>query len=558
MVTRLSSILSTFLLAFLLPFLLALTLPHAASAAVSAQLSAQDIDELESVRLTIRATETRQTETLDLSHLEADFHVMGTNTSSQYRFRNGREQSWVDYQITLQPKRTGVLKIPSIKVGREETPEISLRVRALSLETREKIKELVFFETELSKSEVYVQAQVIFTRRLLYSEGVQLYSDLPGAPELPNAVVLTLGETSAGSVRRDGKVYGVVEQRYAIFPEASGRLVLPAISVTASVRLVENNRYSRKGVRVGTSESVIYVLPVPAGYPSNQPWLPAEDVVLHQEIDTNAPVNVGDTVTHELLVHIKGNVGSIAPPVTWSVPENELRTYPQSPVINDDTNSKSVTGSRLQTTSIVALQPGQIEIPSQEIYWWNTETNELAITRSSALTLSAEGQAIVQSDPVEDAREPTSNNERLATEALDWSQIIELGKWLGALALLGVIAFSGIRLMRSVRLNKQPDTTSKIKNAGSPGELLGGIAVFLGDQTRQLALTRFRGTSEEHADFLAQLEAQAYAGDDCELDPQSRKKALSLASQVLEQSSKLEKKQARTTLPPLYDWKATS
>ena len=542
----------------MLPFLLALTLPHAASAAVSAQLSAQDIDELESVRLTIRATETRQTETLDLSHLEADFHVMGTNTSSQYRFRNGREQSWVDYQITLQPKRTGVLKIPSIKVGREETPEISLRVRALSSETREKIKELVFFETELSKSEVYVQAQVIFTRRLLYSEGVQLYSDLPGAPELPNAVVLTLGETSAGSVRRDGKVYGVVEQRYAIFPEASGRLVLPAISVTASVRLVENNRYSRKGVRVGTSESVIYVLPVPAGYPSNQPWLPAEDVVLHQEIDTSAPVNVGDTVTHELLVHIKGNVGSIAPPVTWSVPENELRTYPQSPVINDDTNSESVTGSRLQTTSIVALQPGQIEIPSQEIYWWNTETNELAITRSSALTLSAEGQAIVQSDPVEDAREPTSNNERLATEALDWSQIIELGKWLGALALLGVIAFSGIRLMRSVRLNKQPDTTSKIKNAGSPGELLGGIAVFLGDQTRQLALTRFRGTSEEHAEFLAQLEAQAYAGDDSELDPQSRKKALSLASQVLDQSSKLANKQARTTLPPLYDWKATS
>ena len=545
-------------LPILLAFLLTIILPNAASAAVSAQLSAQDIDELESVRLTIRATETRQTETLDLAHLEADFHVMGTNTSSQYRFRNGREQSWVDYQITLQPKRTGVLKIPSIKVGREETPEISLRVRALSSETREKIKELVFFETELSKSEVYVQAQVIFTRRLLYSEGVQLYSDLPGAPELPNAVVLTLGETSAGSVRRDGKVYGVVEQRYAIFPEASGRLVLPAISVTASVRLVENNRYSRKGVRVGTSESVIYVLPVPAGYPSNQPWLPAEDVVLHQEIDTNAPVNVGDTVTHELLVHIKGNVGSIAPPVTWSVPENELRTYPQSPVINDDTNSESVTGSRLQTTSIVALQPGQIEIPSQEIYWWNTETNELAITRSSALTLSAEGQAIVQSDPVEDAREPTSNNERLATEDLDWSQILEMGKWLGALALIGIIAFSGMRLMRSVRLNKQPDTTGKIKNAGSPGELLSGIAVFLGDQTRQQALTRFRGTSEEHAGFLTQLEAQAYADGGSELDPQSRKKALSLASQVLEQSSKLAKKQARTSLPPLYDWKATS
>ena len=533
-------------------------LPTVVNAAVSAQLSAQDIDELESVRLTIRATETRQTETLDLSHLETDFHVMGTNTSSQYRFRNGREQSWVDYQITLQPKRTGVLKIPGIKVGREETPEISLRVRALSSETREKIKELVFFETELSKSEVYVQAQVIFTRRLLYSEGVQLYSDLPGAPELPNAVVLTLGETSAGSVRRDGKVYGIVEQRYAIFPEASGRLILPAISVTASVRLVENNRYSRKGVRVGTSESVIYVLPVPAGYPSDQPWLPAEDVVLHQEIDADGPVNVGDTVTHELLVHIQGNVGSIAPPITWSVPDNELRTYPQSPVINDDTNAESVAGSRLQTTSIVPLQPGRLEIPQQEIYWWNTETNELAVTRSNPVALSAQGQAIAQPSPTQDSNEPTIENEPLDTKPFDWTQLIEFSKWLAAIALIGVIAFAAIRLVRLRDRTKQTDSTIAIKNADRPGELMTGIAIFLGEQTRQKGLTRFRNASETHANFLARLETQAYSSDDQTLDAQTKKEALTLATSVRDRSDQAARNARQNTLPPLYDWKTTS
>ena len=544
------------MVARLLPLLVFFLIPATASGAVSAQLSAQDIDELESVRLTIRATETRQTETLDLSHLETDFHVMGTNTSSQYRFRNGREQSWVDYQITLQPKRTGVLKIPGIKVGREETPEISLRVRALSSETREKIKELVFFETELSKSEVYVQAQVIFTRRLLYSEGVQLYSDLPGAPELPNAVVLTLGETSAGSVRRDGKVYGVVEQRYAIFPEASGRLILPAISVTASVRLVENNRYSRKGVRVGTSESVIYVLPVPAGYPSNQPWLPAEDVVLHQEIDADGSVNVGDTVTHELLVHIQGNVGSIAPPINWSVPDNELRTYPQSPVINDDTNADSVTGSRLQTTSIVPLQPGRLEIPQQEIYWWNTETNKLAITRSNPVVLSAQGQAIAQTNPAQDANEASTDNEPLDAQPFDWTQLIELVKWLGTIALMGIIIFATLRLVRSREKTQQTDTTQAIRNATSPGELMTGISIFLGEPTRQKGLSRFRNTSEEHANFLARLEAEAYSSEERTLDAQTNKEALKLASSVGDQAD--QQNAQRNTLPPLYDWQTTS
>ena len=338
-----------------------------ALAAVSAQLSAQIIDELESVRLVLRASDTRQTETLDLSVLEQDFHVISQNTSSQYRFINGREQSWVDYQITLQPKRTGTLTIPRITVGRDQTPTLTLTVRPLAAQTRKKIASLVFFENELSHETVYVQAQIVLTRRLLYSAGVQLYSDLPGAPDIANAVVLTLGETAAGTVQRNGQTYGSVEQRYAIFPEASGTLSIPGISVTASVRLVEGGRVSRKGVPVGTDTAIVEVLPVPDSYPANAPWIPAEEVVLHQTLEPTAQVSVGDTLTHELLVHIKGNVGSIAPPLALGVADQEFRQYPEGPVINDDTNGRSVSGSRLQTTSLVPLTPGRLDLPPQAI-----------------------------------------------------------------------------------------------------------------------------------------------------------------------------------------------
>ena len=113
-------------------------------AAVSAQLSAQSIDELESVRLSIKVTETRQATTLDLSALETDFQVLNVNTMSQSRYINGRGQSWVDYQIVLQPKRTGVLKIPAIEVGDERTPSLELIVNPLSDNTRKAIDQLVF------------------------------------------------------------------------------------------------------------------------------------------------------------------------------------------------------------------------------------------------------------------------------------------------------------------------------------------------------------------------------------------------------------------------------
>ncbi len=81
----------------------------AVNAELRAALSSNVIEELDSVQLVVRDLGTRQSETPDLSALEPDFHVLGVNTSSQYRFVNGRAQSWVDYQITLQPKRTGEL-----------------------------------------------------------------------------------------------------------------------------------------------------------------------------------------------------------------------------------------------------------------------------------------------------------------------------------------------------------------------------------------------------------------------------------------------------------------
>ena len=74
-------------------------------AELSVRLSSDSIEELESVRLVIRAHDTRRAEALDLTELEKNFHIMGNNTSSQYQYINGQTQSWVDYQITLQPKK---------------------------------------------------------------------------------------------------------------------------------------------------------------------------------------------------------------------------------------------------------------------------------------------------------------------------------------------------------------------------------------------------------------------------------------------------------------------
>jgi hypothetical protein len=558
--------------------LLASLSASATIAAVSAQLSAHDIDELESVRLTVRASETRQTETLDLSALEKDFHVMGTNTSSQYRFVNGREQSWVDYQITLQPKRVGELTVPSIALGRDVTPSMTLRVRRLSDDTRSKIDAMVFFEMDVSSSSIYVQAQLVLTRRLLYSQGVQLYSDLPGAPEIEDAVVKTLGETTSSTTTREGQAYGVVEQQYAIFPESSGTFTIPGISITASVRLVEQGRVSRKGVRVGTEEVKVTVLPVPATYPNDQPWLPAQDVSALQMLsEDKPPVAVGNTLIHELLIHIIGNVGSVAPPQVFPGKAEEFRQYPQSPVINDDTNGGQVAGSRLQTTSIVPVVPGDLIIPAQTIYWWDTIEDTLRATTTEAIVLNATGPAIIpetQPQPDLDSTAELAEPEPDTSIVPDFSlPDLSRAQWLtGLVATIGIMLLIWlIRLLSSAIPKwyaKRPSrhvSTRKLRTQRDPKLFYNGLSEVLRSRAANSkpdrrvsiadALALFEASDSSLADPMANLRNHLFSensNDQKKTSPFSEEDKLAISHGLDAFLLKRTKKTSNKTLPPLY------
>ena len=367
----------------------------ASNAELSTRLSRSSIDELESVQLTIRANGTRSVEELDLSELEKNFQVLNTNTSSQYQYINGNEQSWVDYQITLKPRIAGTLTIPSLTIGNESSLPLTLKVRPISQSLRDEINQLVFFEVETSKESVYVQEQLLFTRRLVYSNGVQLYNEIPGPPKIANALVLILGETRSGTTERNGKKYGVVEQRFAIFPEMSGKLEIPAIDITASVRLIERGRVSRKGVRVSTTDLLVNVMPVPEAYPEEAPWLPAQAIILTQTLEPGVnKANVGDTLQRKIQVRIDGNTGSILPSLNAQPSESLFSIYPTAPSIKDDTSGDSVIGFRTESSSIVPLRPGQLSLGETSITWWDTVSNEVRISVLADSRISAAGSAI--------------------------------------------------------------------------------------------------------------------------------------------------------------------
>jgi hypothetical protein len=429
-------------------------------AEVISLLSDETIEELESVRLAIRHVGTRQSETLDLTILERDFHVMGTNTNSQYQYINGKAESWVDYQITLQPKRAGTLTIPPIRVGNERSKAMRLEVRKLTNSTRAKIAALIFYEQEFSTTEVYVQSQLLMTRKLFYMDGVQLYGGQPGAPEIDDALVITLGENRNTISKRNGKSYGVIEQRYAVFPQSSGALVIPPIQLSASVRLVDRGRVARKAVRVSTQSQQINVLPIPNEFPKDQPWLPALDLTLEQNFGaSNSAANgknigVGENLQRTIELNVYGNTGAIAPPLLGDLDASKFKQYPSPALIEEDINGSTVVGIRIESSDIVAITPGSHLLPGIDVYWWDTENKVVRQTSVAQAVLTVYGVAL----PEASAISPDVQNQpvQIVTTPLVMQRELDYRDKLGKILLGLLFAVALWRLFVGVNRDKAP------------------------------------------------------------------------------------------------------
>jgi len=98
----------------------------AQEASVRAQLSQASIAFGDSVSLTVTAT--NLDEAIDLSSLDALFTVTGRSSSREVRILNGVRTSIVNWVITIEPKKSGVLTVPPIAVGQLQSRALALNV----------------------------------------------------------------------------------------------------------------------------------------------------------------------------------------------------------------------------------------------------------------------------------------------------------------------------------------------------------------------------------------------------------------------------------------------
>jgi len=177
---------------------------------------------------------------------------------------------------------------------------------------------------------------------------------------------------------KNGERYRVLERHYAIFPERSGELTIPALQLTG--RLVER-RADRlwqptvrgRRIRVESEPIVLTIQPRPAAF-TGEYWQPARGFNLTQQVSATDALRVGEPVTRTVIVDAVGLEENMIAEPRW--PElADARIYPDQPqgITRDDGNW--VLGTEEFRYALVPENPGQLVVPEIRLDWWDTVAN---------------------------------------------------------------------------------------------------------------------------------------------------------------------------------------
>ena len=360
-------------------------------AKVTATLTQTSIYDGDTVTLIIETTDRNHTGEPDLAALQKDFEVLGTRNSQQTQIINGRRTDKRQWHIELAPKDSGTVTLPAIAVGSDMTEPLQLTITPQPAAVAAGTGQPVFVRAlmEPADGSVYVQQQIHYILKLFYRDSLSegAFGDL----DIKDALIERLGDDKRYSTTINGERYQVLERRYAIFPEKSGELTIPAAVFTGRMageplrrgrttgmssmmeRFLGDSvmRAPGKRIRLRSDAISLNIKPRPADY-SGDHWLPSEQLVLGDSWADDPPeFRAGEPVTRIITLEAKGLESSHFPE-TDLPGTSGVRMYPEKPERETRTDGEWVYGISKQTVAYVPVATGRITLPEISVDWWDT------------------------------------------------------------------------------------------------------------------------------------------------------------------------------------------
>lgn len=313
----------------------------------------------------------------DYTPLRNDFALGAKSANQQMQVTNGSVTVRALFGVVLTPRKSGELIVPAIRVGNERTEPLRLQVGASASDAGSSASgaaaaaqgnEDAFVQTQVDDPQPYVQQSVGVVVRLYFA--TQLASGELDLEAPDGASLQRIGDDVSSVKVLNNRQYNVVERRYLLVPERSGRLVLPSARFNGrSVGGFFDDYFGRgNGELSARSASIpLQVRAQPANAP--QPWLPLRSLQLRYTT-TPQRATAGEAAQLVVEASARGATQAQFPELpTPSVPDAQVFAEPPQ------YEERFVDGSpQLRLTrrySIVPNRAGPLVVPGLQVAWWD-------------------------------------------------------------------------------------------------------------------------------------------------------------------------------------------
>lgn len=339
----------------------------------------------ETLELKITGDASERLDRIDLAALETswDWEILSSSSTST-SFVNGVRSTARTLTFQITPiNETGVNFIPSF------TDAAGNRTKRIKIWVGDRHKaddNSVRFSVEIDKRDVYVKEQIILT--FTVDNNIAIEEGEVTGLELENAIVRKL---SSGHSRRamDGRAWWSTKHRYAIYPQHSGILEIPSLSLAAAEK--KNSYLGPKRFRITEDAIAINVKPVPNTFLGSA-WLPASSIELTQSWSREPEsLMVGDSITRTFYLSAEGLLGEELPSIKSEITGEKIvgfKIASESFVIEEKELANGFKGNKARREVLLLDAPGEWLIPAIEVPWWNTETNSIEYAKLPAKLVS--------------------------------------------------------------------------------------------------------------------------------------------------------------------------
>jgi len=349
----------------------------------------------------------------NLSQLKRSFKVVGSSKVSRPYIKNGRRQIKTLWFYILQPRLSGNLTIPVIKVNGEKTNAIKVSVKAIKKakpsQTKKKlIKKIenahnIIVKATLSKKKLYPN------EILEYHLSINAPREKKGefqvnAPFIADAIVLPLAPRSTKETTLRGKPRTIHAQSYAIFAEQVAIYQIEPARITYSEPSLQGNP---KNVLL-KANSLHFEIAPKANQTSLGYWLPSDSISLTQTFDIPNNLKKGDTINRTITLKAQGlDVDSL--PLMSTLTHENIRMSLEDVRLDSKVIAGKLIATRSETVSMTFKSSGSMSIEPIDIHWWNTKVDQARVATIQAYSFTIKDPVSPTSTAQQDVKEVITN-----------------------------------------------------------------------------------------------------------------------------------------------------